>query len=135
MLVFPYFFTESIFTFCTLSFTLSAKSLALSFASFTASEIYLLTTSTLPSALVISIVTCVTTAATTTNANIGGIIIAITPAAIPAFTGTSTIFFPSLLTFILVTFPLFIKSFNQIFNSSIVSIVFLKILLPLKHLH
>ena len=69
----------------------------------------MLTTSTVPSALVISIVIFVTTAAITTKAKIGGINTPITPAAIPAFTGTSTISLPSLLTLILVTFPLFIN--------------------------
>ena len=103
------FLKLSTFTSDTFSLTISAISEALSFASLTALDIYLLTISTLPSAFVISIVTFVTTAATTTKANIGGIITAITVAAIPALTGTSTIVFPSLDTFILDILPFFIN--------------------------
>ena len=102
-------------------FTFSATPVAASLISSTALLIYLLTTSTVPSALVISIVICVTTPAITINAKIGGKIIAITPAAIPALTGTSTISFSSLLILILVTFPLFIKSLSHFLNSSILS--------------
>ena len=127
------FLKLSTFTSDTFSLTISAISEALSFASLTALDIYLLTISTLPSAFVISIVTFVTTAATTTKANIGGIITAITVAAIPALTGTSTIVFPSLDTFILDILPFFIKSFSQTLSSDIVSAL-LKVSLLLSEL-
>ena len=79
-----------------------------------------LTTSTVPSSLVISIVTFVSTAVNTPIPISAGYINPNIPAAIPALTGISTTTVSSFLIFTLVTLPFLKTSFTHAINSSFV---------------
>ena len=116
-----FLFIKSNLVLLILLLTIPANSDALPFASEAAFSTYLLTTSTEPSHLVISIVILVATAAITPNAKTGGRITAITAAAIPALTGTSTSTASSFLILILLTFPFSMIFLSQALNSSTVS--------------